>query len=102
MRYIIVNDDWKIKVDEYNYQLVRFRKGGEEIKQGKYKGNTTKERWEELQSFHPNLQQALKRIIELDTNDMIGSDGVFLYQYVSTLNDHKNEILASNFKQVEK
>jgi hypothetical protein len=96
-KYININEKWRIKVDEYNYQLMEYRKGGT-VEKGKFKGNVTEDRYVGLESYHPNLQQALCRIIELQGHDVLTEQGLLLHDYVSALNDHKKEILSINFK----
>lgn len=64
MKYIVVNDQWKLKVDEYNYQPVRFKMGGE-IKTGKYKGRIAEDKWVALDTYYSDLGSALRKIAEL-------------------------------------
>ena len=55
-----VNDNWYIEIDSFgNHTPYSFKKGGEEIVKGKYKGQITQDRWVSEGKYFVNLPQAL-------------------------------------------
>ena len=65
----IIPDKWKIKVDKFNYQLIQYDKGGKPMV-GKRKGELSSAGWKPLDSYHPTMGQAIRRIINLEASDL--------------------------------
>jgi len=60
---IDVNDKWKLKVDDYNYQLIRFRPAQEGTIEFMGKEVEVKDKWQPLHAYFPSLEIALESII---------------------------------------
>lgn len=73
MTTVIINEEWRMNIDEWNHTLERYNKGGEVIPQGKYKGQLSKPSWV-VEGYYPNLNQCLKRVRTILASEGIPTD----------------------------
>lgn len=62
----LIPNKWLVRVDNMNHQLVKYDAGGRVIVNGKFKGQLTQAGWKPIESYHPSMQQAIRRVITLE------------------------------------
>ena len=75
----IIPNKWRVKVDSLNHQLVKYSAGGKLVKVAG-KEHITEPKWSALDSFHPNMEQAIKKIISLEMEE---ADVATLEEYLA-------------------
>ena len=68
-KIIDVNERWKIKVDEHNYQLIRFRPGQEGTIEFMGKEVEVKDKWQPLHAYFPSLENAFTSIMDRELRE---------------------------------
>jgi hypothetical protein len=69
MTTVVINDKWRIAIDEYNHTLERYNEGGFVITFGKGKGTISSPKWE-VEGYYPNISQCLRRVVRLEALSM--------------------------------
>lgn len=65
MTTVVINEKYRVKIDELNHVLEQLREGGEVIKVGAKKGQISESNWY-TEGYYPNLQQCLRRVMYLE------------------------------------
>lgn len=85
-KYIeVVPNRWKLKIGSHgDYELVKWDEGGRLIMVGSKRGSISEPKWRELESFYPNIPQAVRAIATKDLEDGI-EDTISLAFYIDKL-----------------
>lgn len=83
---VLIFSNYKVEITDLNHTLCHYNEGGEEIAVGKYQGQLSKPKWEEL-GFFPNMKQCLNRIrLEECRKDVEESIDKYLDRYENITN----------------
>ena len=90
---IEINDTYYIDFDGMNYTPFKFRKGGDEVLQGKYKGSITEDKWVSSNKFFNSLHSAL---IWVNVDSIVGEGGeISLSEYINTYQQGLDKLIEA-------
>jgi hypothetical protein len=70
---VTINNNWRVRIDDFNHTLEYFIKGGHVISIGKNKGQIAEDSWG-TEGYYPNLSQCLRAVVRKEAAALSDTD----------------------------